>query len=158
MKEADQVKVGIIVTTDTQTAETDRSGLLLESVLGKSGYKVLGKQLCRNDTGVIESMVNRLATEADVIILTGGTGISKKDHTVDALLPMFEKDLPGFGERMRVLGLEQVGERALLSRSCGGVVSQTLVFCIPGSMSAAETALKILVPMLKHAVYELKFK
>ncbi len=156
--ESINAKICVIVTSDTKTEETDRTGQLLVSVLQKSGFEVVEKTIVANDPALIGTIVGKKMFEADVIILTGGTGISKKDYTVDTLKTMFEKELPGFGERFRIAGYEQVGERALLSRACAGTVNHTLVFCIPGSVDAAETALKIIVPSIKHAVYELKYK
>ncbi|MBR9681652.1 MAG: MogA/MoaB family molybdenum cofactor biosynthesis protein [Candidatus Altiarchaeota archaeon] len=152
------VKVCVIVTSDTFTAETDTTGKLLVSVIEKSGFEVLDKEVVANDRALIEAMVGQKTQIADVIIITGGTGISKKDYSVDTLKPMFEKDIPGFGEKLRLAGFEQIGERALLSRACAGTINHTLIFCIPGTLNAAETALKIIVPLLKHAVYELKHK
>lgn len=153
-----EVKVCIIVTTDTKNEETDTTGKLLASVLEKSGFEINGIEFVANDGALIESLMGNKIPNADVIILTGGTGISKKDRTVETIKPMLEKELPGFGERMRLKGFEEIGGRALLSRTCAGTINHTLIFCIPGTINAAEVALKILTPLLKHGVYELKHK
>jgi molybdenum cofactor biosynthesis protein B len=91
-----------------------------------------------------------------VIITSGGTGISSRDRTVDEISPMFEKNLDGFGELFRRLSYDQIGEAAMFSRAIAGVAGGKLVFCLPGSRGAMETALKnIILPALGHMLWEL---
>jgi len=99
-----------------------------------------------------------MVRECDAVIVSGGTGIGKRDVSADVCIKLMEKELPGFGEIFRAKSYEKIGHFALLSRATGGVYEKTLIFCIPGSPDAAKTACEILIPLIKHAVHEVKYR
>jgi molybdenum cofactor biosynthesis protein B len=153
--------VAILVTSDTRTIETDESGMLAVKLLEKEGHKVVAHNIVKNDTESIHSMFNGYIedTNIQVIITSGGTGVSLKDVTVDTIAACFDKKLEGFGEFFRRLSYEEIGISAVMSRAIAGISKGKLVFCLPGSKAAMITALqKIILPSLGHTLWELNRK
>jgi molybdenum cofactor biosynthesis protein B len=153
--------VAILVTSDTRTIETDESGMLAVKLLEKEGHKVVAHSIVKNDAESIHSMFKGYTedTNIQVIITSGGTGVSIKDVTVDTVVACFDKKLEGFGELFRRLSYGEIGIAAVMSRATAGISKGKLVFCLPGSKAAMNTALqKIILPSLGHTLWELSRK
>ena len=151
------VKVAIVVVSDSRTRDTDESGLAAKRLLEEGGHTVSEQILVRNDESAIERTVEGLLANpnVDAVITIGGTGISRKDITVETLSRMTEKQLSGFGELFRMMSYEEIGTGALMSRSTAGIARGKVVICLPGSKSAVELAVsRIIVPEIGHMVTE----
>ncbi len=153
----ESVGFAVITVSDTRTRKDDKTGHLLRQMLADAGHRE-GLYLVVRDR--IEE-IRRAAWEAlnaddvDLILLDGGTGISKRDVTLEALEPLLDKELPGFGELFRNLSYEEIGPAAMLSRALAGTCQEKLVIAVPGSASAARIALeKLILPELGHLIWE----
>ena len=153
-------QIAIVVVSDKRTIETDESGPLARWLLTEAGHTVTGFALLPNDEANTRAHVAALITrdDVDVVLLCGGTGLGAKDRTVEAVRPLMEKELPGFGELFRLISYqEQIGTAAILTRALAGSVNQKLVVSLPGSKAAVDLALKkILLPELQHLLHELR--
>ena len=153
------VRCAVITVTDTRTHETDESGALMKQLLESAGHHVADYSLLGNDELLVRDHVRALLLRADIdaILLTGGTGLGSRDRSVEAVRPLLEKELPGFGELFRVVSFqEQIGAAAILSRAIAGSARGKLIVSMPGSRAAVELALtRILLPELRHAIREL---
>ncbi len=151
------LRCAIVTCSDTRTAETDTSGAYIRSTLEEHGHDVSSYEIVKDDPQQITELLKRyVANRIDVVLLNGGTGISRRDNTFDAVAGMLEKSLPGFGEIFRVLSYEDIGAASMLSRATAGVIGKTLVFSMPGSTGAVRLAMdKLIVPDLKHIVWEI---
>jgi molybdenum cofactor biosynthesis protein B len=136
----------------------DPSGDLIVRGLEKNSHRVILRCIVPDDTDVIVKTVSEALQKADIraVVVCGGTGISPKDLTVEAVKPLLDKTLPGFGELFRKLTYESIGSAAIMSRAVAGVVNRKAVFCIPGSINAVDLCLnKLILPevghILKHA-------
>jgi molybdenum cofactor biosynthesis protein B len=138
--------------------ETDKGGVLIENMLESAGHVVISRQIVRDDAFSIRSAVETaLNSDTEAVIVTGGTGVCARDCTPEAITPMFTKELPGFGEIFRVLSFQEVGAAAMLSRAFGGVMGRTILFALPGSISAVTLGMeKLILPELAHLVRELR--
>jgi molybdenum cofactor biosynthesis protein B len=148
----------ILVTSDVRTHETDETGRIAIQILEDEGHKIAFYKIVSNDRVLIREAVEGFLTDdgVEVIITSGGTGISPKDKTVDSVAPLFEKRLEGFGEMFRRLSYEEVGHSALISRATAGTVGNKIIFCLPGSKGAVEMGLrKIIIPEIGHMLWEL---
>jgi molybdenum cofactor biosynthesis protein B len=136
-------------------AYTDESGDAAEEIIGGADHQVVGRDLVSDDPVMIRSLVQRRtrSPRVDVVLLTGGTGISPTDVTIETVRPLFEKELPGVGELLRTLSYERIGAAAMLTRATAGIVHRKLVLCLPGSPDAVETALRATISDLPHAVH-----
>lgn len=147
----------IIIVSDTRDEKTDESGKIARELVTSEGHHVLAYKIISNNktqiqTTAIEMLQN---PKTNVIITSGGTGISKRDITVDAVSELLEKKIEGFGELFRKLSYEEVGEAAMISRAIAGTVNGKLVFCLPGSKNAVKLALgKLILPGLGHILKE----
>ena len=152
-----QTKFAILVTSDTRTLDDDETGKLAVSLIEEAGHLVITREIVTNDEAsirewLIEAVNN---SEASVIITSGGTGIGSVDKTVDVARSLFEKELLGFGEHFRYLSYKEVGVPGLMSRATAGVVNKKLIFCLPGSRGAMNTALNmIILPGIGHMLWE----
>jgi len=154
---AADIRVAVITVSDTRTLQTDESGSLAEALTAKAGFHVTRRELVRDEPDEIAARVRALLGEVDAILLTGGTGVAGRDATVEALTPLFERRLEGFGELFRMLSFAEVGAAAMLSRAAGGTVGQVAVFAMPGSPAAVQLALgKLILPELRHLVGQLR--
>ena len=150
-----QVRCMVFTASDSRTVETDEGGAYLVKVLGELGHSVLARRVVADDAGAIRALVLDAVEsgDIDVLIVNGGTGIAPRDVTPEAVIPLFTKHLPGFGELFRQLFFAQHGAEAVLSRADAGVVTRTLVFMLPGSPQACRLAMDQLIrPILGHAV------
>lgn len=145
------LSIWVVTVSDTRTPDTDKSGALLRDTLLQAGHRVSGPRIIKDDVEQLRSALAEAvqARTYDVIALTGGTGITARDVTPEALAPLVSKPIPGFGELFRMLSYAEIGPAAIQSRAEAALCSGTLVFALPGSTSAVRLALeKILVPQL----------
>ena len=148
----------LIITSNTRSLKEDETGKTALELIESEGHTVVSHSIIPNDEVKIRAEVQRLVFSKDiqVIITSGGTGISSKDKTVAAVTPILDKDMPGFGETFRRLSYEEIGGPAIMSRSLAGVVSGKLVFILPGSKNAVKLALtKLILPNIGHMLWEL---
>ncbi len=152
-----RIRCVVITVSDTRNLDTDLSGRAIHALLDEAGLPVAAYHIVPDEPQEIRRQVERAAQHADAILLSGGTGISHRDNTVDTLASLLEKELVGFGELFRMLSYGEVGSAAMLSRATGGVFSDTLVFAMPGSPKAVSLALKkLIIPELPHLLGELR--
>jgi molybdopterin adenylyltransferase len=143
--------VAVVTISDTRTLETDTSGALLVELLGAAGHQVARRVLIRDDlTGIRASIAALIADPSvQVVLATGGTGITARDVTVEALEPLITKHIPGFGELFRWLSFAEIGASTIQSRACAALCDKTLVFALPGSRGAVKLAMeRIVLPQL----------
>ncbi|MBE9063725.1 molybdenum cofactor biosynthesis protein MoaB [cf. Phormidesmis sp. LEGE 11477] len=147
------VQCAVITVSDTRGQTTDKSGQLMRSRLTESGHAITHYQIVKDQPEQIAALVTSLASRSDVqaVLLNGGTGIAARDTTFDAIAPLLDKELPGFGELFRHLSYAEIGSRAIASRAIAGIHHQTLIFSVPGSTKAVSLALeKLILPELQH--------
>jgi molybdenum cofactor biosynthesis protein B len=152
------VRAAVVTVSDTRTPETDTSGRAIADALRAAGHDVTARDLVRDDAAAIATTVERLARGGSVqaVIVTGGTGLSPRDVTVDALAPLFDKPMIGFGELFRRLSFDEIGAAAMLSRATAGVIGTSVVFALPGSEHAVRLAMtRLILPELGHIAAEL---
>ena len=153
------VRCGVVTLSDTRTPDTDASGRAVRRLLAEGGHAVTHYHLLPDDPAALEPLLLDLLARDDVdaVLTNGGTGVSRRDRTIEVVERTLEQVLPGFGELFRMLSWEQVGSGAMLSRAVGGVARGKPVFAMPGSTRAVELAMtKLVLPELRHLVFELK--
>jgi molybdopterin adenylyltransferase len=149
------VRVLTVTVSDTRTEADDEGGARLRGLLADAGFSVVGHRIVRDEPASLRALLDEVHSGdlADAVITTGGTGIAPRDSTLEALEPLFEKRVDGFGELFRALSFQEIGPRALLSRAAAGVVRGRFVAALPGSPGAVTLAVtSILAPTLEHAV------
>ena len=147
----------VVTISDSRSPDTDESGRLIQDLLRDHGHKLSSYELIKDEPKRIKELIQSAVAQTGVqaIILSGGTGISKRDSTYDALVPLLEKQLEGFGELFRSLSYQEIGASAMLSRATAGMVGGKVVFSIPGSTAAVKLAMeKLILPELGHLVRE----
>ncbi|PCF33721.1 MogA/MoaB family molybdenum cofactor biosynthesis protein [Staphylococcus delphini] len=154
------VRCAVLTVSDTRTTETDKGGQSVQTLLQTADFDVEIQHytIVKDELTAIQVAVQQWLTEdIDVIVTTGGTGIAPRDVTIEAVTPLLDKEIEGFGELFRYLSFtEDVGTRALLSRAVAGTANRTLIFCLPGSTGAVKLALnRLILPELTHLVYEM---
>ena len=177
--------VAVITVSDTRTKETDKGGARVEELAREAGFEVVSRQIVTDTIDEIQEAIHQAFTGnydeevlvldtstnnavrawtyvsnvsgADIIISTGGTGIAKRDVSIEAVQPLLDKEIPGFGELFRFLSYrDDIGTKALASRAIGGVKDHTILFAIPGSVGAVTLAMKeLILPEVKHLKREL---
>ena len=156
LSKAVPVRCAVITVSDTRTEETDRSGPAMKEALHTAGHEIAVYRIVPDEPVIIIALLDELAGNVEAILFNGGSGISKRDNTFEAVSSRLEKTLPGFGEIFRVLSYEEIGSAAMLSRATAGLYRNTLVFSTPGSTNAVKLAMsKLIVPQLKHMVWEI---
>lgn len=153
------VKCAVVTVSDSRTPETDRSGQLIQSALAAAGHDIADYCLLPDEPSLLRDRLQSLTERGDLeaIVVNGGTGIALRDTTYDVVYPLLEKVLPGFGEIFRFLSYQEIGSRAIASRSVAGVYRNTLIFCLPGSSGAVSLALdKLILPELVHLTKQLR--
>ncbi len=152
-----QVAAYVITCSDSRHAPEDESGQSIRAALEKAGHTICGYRVVTDDPSEIRSAIENAAeTGARAIILNGGTGIGRRDNTVETVEQLLEKKLPGFGELFRYLSFNQIGSPAMMSRSVAGTYRGMILFALPGSPQAARLAMdELILPELGHAVREL---
>ena len=152
------VKFVLLITSDSRTEKTDRTGKLIIDCLGKTGHQCVLHRIIKNNTTLIRASVRKvIQSEAQLIITSGGTGCGEKDVTIEALAPLIAKKLDGFGELFRFLSYKEIGSSAIMSRALLGITENNKIICaLPGSPRAVYLALKkLLIPELQHIIWEL---
>lgn len=154
-----QICCMVITVSDTRTEETDKSGKQMMDLLGTNGHEVIGYEIVKDEREAIEKAILRGAEnpEVDVILTNGGTGIAKRDVTIETVKGLLNKEIPGFGELFRMLSYkDDIGSAAILSRAIAGEVNNKAVFSTPGSTGAVRLAMeKLILPEIGHVVREL---
>lgn len=153
------IACAVITVSDTRSPETDRSGQTIQELLLSAGHPVHTYSVIKDEPAQIQDLLQTLSQspELDAVIFNGGTGISPRDTTYDALEQLLDKTLPGFGELFRWLSYQEIGSRAIASRAVAGVYQGKLIFSIPGSTNAVMLAMqKLILPELVHLVTQLR--
>ncbi len=151
------VRCVVLTISDTRTEATDTSGAAIADALTAAGHVIAGRRLLRDDPEPVAEAVRSATVTADVIITTGGTGITARDSTYEAISRLLDKRLDGFGELFRMLSYQEIGAAAMLSRACAGTIRRTAVFSLPGSEKAVRLAMsKLILPEIGHIVREMK--
>ena len=146
----------VLTISDTRTEDDDISGDTVAGLLTTGGHEIGGRAIVKDNPTQVRVTVSGWAPIAQAIITTGGTGISTRDTTYEAICSLFDKRLDGFGELFRALSFQEIGSAAMLSRACAGTIGKTAVFCLPGSEAAVRLGmLKLILPEIGHVVREL---
>jgi molybdopterin adenylyltransferase len=149
------VRCFVITVSDTRTEETDTGGRAIVELLQAAGHTVAGRCIVKDDLESARGTIERQLANPDVqvIITTGGTGITSRDNTLEAVSGLLQKKLDGFGELFRMLSYEQIGSAAMMSRATAGLAAGRIVVSLPGSEAAVRLAMeKLLIPELGHLV------
>ena len=149
------IALGIITVSTTRALENDTSGQWIREQAEKEGHKVVFHRVIPDDAVNIADTLNDgiLKSNPQVVLLTGGTGITKKDVTIEAVGPLFTKELTAFGPLFAKLSMEEIDSAAIMSRATAGVIGNTVVFCMPGSLNACKLACtRLIFPELGHLV------
>ncbi|WP_283153881.1 MogA/MoaB family molybdenum cofactor biosynthesis protein [Guptibacillus hwajinpoensis] len=158
-KDAPSIRALIITVSDTRTVETDKSGDVIYSLLEHNSHMVGQRKIVKDEQEEIRHAIQKGIDDkgVDVVLLNGGTGISKRDVTYEVVEAILEKELAGFGELFRMISYtDDIGTPAMLSRAIGGVTGETAIFAMPGSSGAVKLAMsRLLLPELPHIVREL---
>ena len=146
------VNIGIITVTTTRSAETDKSGQWIKRLAGKEGHRVIDYRIVTDDRhAIVKAVTTAIDMGLHILITNGGTGISPSDVTIEAIRPLFVKEMTAFSTLFSRLSFEEIDSAAILSRATAGVIGNTVVFCIPGSLNACKLACKELIfPEAKH--------
>lgn len=148
-----KLNIGILSISSTRSLADDKSGKWIYTRAVKEGHQVVCHKVVPDQADIISDEVASMLTNLSphAILLTGGTGISKKDVTIEAVKPMFQKELSAFGVIFAQLSFEEIDSASILSRATAGIINDTIVFCIPGSIKACKLACKALIfPELGH--------
>lgn len=134
------IRVAVLTVSDSRTFETDTSGQLLADRIEQAGHSVGGREIIRDEIPFIRAQVQKWIDDAgiDAIISTGGTGLTGRDRTPEAVRPLFEKEIEGFSVVFHMKSYETVGLSTLQSRACAGLANNTFIFCLPGSNGAVK--------------------
>jgi molybdenum cofactor biosynthesis protein B len=147
----------VLTVSDTRTDDSDSSGFLICEMLKAAGHQVAGKAIEKDEPARVAELVRQQAVIADVdaIVTTGGTGLTSRDSTFEAIDALLTKRLPGFGELFRMLSYQDIGSAAIMSRACAGTIGQVVVISLPGSEKAVRLAMeKLVIPELTHLVQQ----
>jgi len=145
--------IAVLTVSDTHTEENDTSGKTLAERLTKAGHRLADKVIVADDIYAIRAIMSRWIADSgvQVIITTGGTGVTGRDGTPEAVKVLLDKELEGFGEIFRMLSMEEIQTSTIQSRALGGVANGTIIFCVPGSSGACRTAWdKLIEKQLDH--------
>ncbi len=141
-KEFEPLNICVLTVSDTRSLETDTSGQKLQDLLTAAGHKLYARQLVIDDIYQIRSVISQWVADrqAQVVLITGGTGFAGRDSTTEAVTPLFDKTVVGFGELFRQVSYAEIGTSTIQSRATAGLANRTLIFCLPGSTGACNTA------------------
>lgn len=136
------LSIAVLTVSDTRDESNDTSGQMLVSKLTEAGHTLGDKKIVKDDIYQLRAVVSQWILDENIhaIITTGGTGFTLRDNTPEALLPLFDKNVEGFGEVFRAVSLEEIGTSTIQSRAFGGIANQTVILCVPGSTNACRTA------------------
>jgi molybdopterin adenylyltransferase len=148
----------VLTVSDTRTPDTDTSGRAIRELLAAAGHEVAGQRIVRDEPAAVSAVVREQVTHAavQVVITTGGTGITSRDGTFEAIDGLLEKRLDGFGELFRMLSFQEIGAAAMMSRATAGTMRGKAIFVLPGSEHAVRLALtRLILPELGHVLQQL---
>jgi molybdopterin synthase catalytic subunit len=146
-------RIAVVTLSDTRGPGDDPSGDRIEALLTAAGHQVVRRHHLRDEPAALRELLLREAGDLDAVVTTGGTGITRRDRTVEALRALLELPLEGFGEAFRRLSFDEIGARGLLSRAVAGTLGTCLIFALPGSPGAVQLGVeRLILPMLDHAV------
>ncbi len=149
------LKIGVITVSSTRDMKNDESGKILKDEIANHGHTICNYSIVKDDKFEILTTLLSMLRDCNAIIINGGTGISPKDVTYETVTPLFDKELPGFGEIFRHVSYEEIGTAAMMSRATAGVLANKIIFLIPGSPNAVKTASPIIFAEIEHMWYEL---
>jgi len=147
----------VLTVSDTKTPDTDTSGQLIRKLVTDAGHQVVGSSIVRDEPKDVQRVIREACANDAVraVLVTGGTGITARDSTYEAIEAMLDKRLPGFGELFRMLSYQEIGSAAMMSRAQLGVHARRIVVSMPGSPNACRLALeKLVIPELSHLIRE----
>jgi molybdenum cofactor biosynthesis protein B len=151
------IRCFIVTVSDTRTLENDDGGRTIGELLTEAGHVVTGRTIVRDDPDMVHSTIERHLADigVQVIITTGGTGITSRDSTYEAISTLLEKRLDGFGELFRMLSYQEIGPAAMMTRACAGLVARRIIIALPGSPGAVRLAMeKLVIPEITHLVQQ----
>lgn len=136
------LNIAVLTVSDTRTVESDTSGLFLKEAAIAEGHQVDFHEIVKDDQAMIREQVKSWIADSNVqvVLLTGGTGFASRDVTPEAIEPLFERAIPGFGELFRMISYKEIGTSTIQSRALAGIANHTLIFAMPGSTGACRTA------------------
>jgi len=148
----------VLTVSDTRTPDTDTSGRSIRTLLEDAGHQLLGSRIVRDEPALVRAVVEEQAGAGTaVVIITGGTGLTSRDGSFEAIDGLLHKRLDGFGELFRMLSYHDIGPAAMLSRATAGTIDRTAVFLLPGSEKAVRLAMeKLILPELGHVVGQVR--
>ena len=152
------IRFGILTISDTRTLETDESGRLMMELIEAAGHRTAARALCKDDPGQVVDLVRDACAnpEVEIVVLTGGTGLSRRDSTFEAVSELYQPLVPGFGELFRMLSFEEIGAASMLSRASAGIVDGKPVFSLPGSRAAVRLGMeRLILPEAGHLLAQL---
>ena len=153
------IRCAVLTVSDTRTEATDTGGKAISTLLIEAGHEVVAKRILRDEPMLVQQLILGLIGDEEArvqaIITTGGTGITSRDSTYEAVVALFEKQLDGFGELFRMLSYQEIGAAAMMSRACAGVLRKRIIVSLPGSENAVRLAMtKLILPELGHLIRE----
>lgn len=154
-----KLNIAIVTVSSSRNPKTDKSGHWMEKRIKKEGHTFLKRVVVKDKFHEISTAVTDLLfyDKPDGIIVTGGTGLSKDDITIETLSPLFSKELTGFATAFTCMSIEDIDSAAIMSRSTAGIINETVVFCIPGSLNACKLACKaIIFPEIEHIIHHIR--
>ncbi len=149
------VRCAVITVSDTRTVENDQSGQAMVDLIETAGHTVVERAIVPDEPTLLRNGVQGFvrSEKIDAVLLTGGTGVAARDQTPETLSELFTRDLPGYGELLRMLSYQEIGPAAMLSRAVGGLIDKKVVLTMPGSTAAVRLAMeKLILPELAHLV------
>jgi molybdopterin adenylyltransferase len=151
------VRCFVLTISDTRTEANDASGDAIAALLTGGGHEIVGRRIVKDEPASVRSAVEDLGGKVDVVITTGGTGITARDSTYEVIVALLDKQLDGFGELFRMLSYDEIGAAAMLTRAVAGTMGDVAVFALPGSEHAVRLAIeKLILPEIGHVVRELR--
>jgi molybdenum cofactor biosynthesis protein B len=153
------IRCAVVTVSDTRTEATDTGGKAIATLLVEAGHELVAKRILRDEPMLVQQLILGLIADEEArvqaIITTGGTGITSRDSTYEAVVALFEKQLDGFGELFRMLSYQEIGAAAMMSRACAGVLRKRIIVSLPGSENAVRLAMtKLILPELGHLIRE----
>lgn len=149
------VRCAVVTVSDTRDEESDTSGAYLREAFCGAGHAVVEYRIVKDEADAISAAIDDVSKACEVILTNGGTGISRRDTTIEVVSSKIDKELPGFGELFRMLSYREIGAGAMLSRAVAGLYGDTLIFSMPGSTNAVRLATEqLILPEVEHLVWE----
>ncbi|MCK5542998.1 MAG: MogA/MoaB family molybdenum cofactor biosynthesis protein [Desulfobacterales bacterium] len=158
-KTPENLRIAIISASSTRNVSEDKSGIWIKKQAKKEGHDVVVHHTVPDDIKEIQEMIQHISLKIspDVILITGGTGITKKDVTIEAVTPLFDKELTAYATLFAKLSYEEIDSAAILSRATAGVIKNSILFCMPGSLKACKLACNALIfPELGHIIKHIR--